>query len=152
MTNYQKQADLLRAWTVDEVKAQPALALGQMHSAAATIERLGAEVDRLNKENFWLTKPAPDRLLPRDTASGRVIELPPLEVGGIAWGFRRDKARRLIVVKGTVHHMEFDGEQVHIFAKYAFRGIYGKSVFSTQEEAKAALARLKAKEKEAADD
>lgn len=56
MSDYQKRADMLKSWTVAEVKAHPELAVGQLHSAAATIESLGAEIDRLHKENFWLTQ------------------------------------------------------------------------------------------------
>ena len=56
MEDYTKQAELLRTWTVADVKSQPHLAVGQLNSAAATIERLAAEVERLHQENFWLTR------------------------------------------------------------------------------------------------
>lgn len=56
MSDYQKKADMLKTWTVAEVRAHPELAVGQLVSAAAAIERLGAEVERMNRENFWLTR------------------------------------------------------------------------------------------------
>ena len=62
MSDYQSRADMMRTWTVAEVKAQPHLAVGQLTSAAAIIEKLMDEVERLNRENFWLSKqePVPD--------------------------------------------------------------------------------------------
>lgn len=59
MSDYQSRADMMRTWTVAEVKAQPHLAVGQLHSAAAIIEKLTGEVERLNRENFWLSKQEP---------------------------------------------------------------------------------------------
>lgn len=55
MADYKEQVYRLREWTVLDMQNRPVLTLGMMRSAALTIERLAAEVERLNKENFWLT-------------------------------------------------------------------------------------------------
>lgn len=56
MPDYKAQVDRLRDWTVLDVQNRPALTIGMMRSAALTIEKLEAEVKRLNLENFWLTE------------------------------------------------------------------------------------------------
>lgn len=56
MPDYKAQVDRLRDWTVLDMQNRPALTIGMMRSAALTIEKLDAEVKRLNLENFWLTE------------------------------------------------------------------------------------------------
>lgn len=55
MDDYRTQVARLRDWSVLDMQNRPALTIGMMRSAALTIERLSAEIERLNKENFWLT-------------------------------------------------------------------------------------------------
>ena len=55
MEQYRKQVQRLRDWTVLDMQNRPVLTIGMMQSAALAIEKLVAEVERLNKENFWLT-------------------------------------------------------------------------------------------------
>ena len=93
MIDYQNRADLLKTWTVDEVKAHPELAVGQLHSAASTIEKLNAEVARLNQENFWLSK---DRSNTKDITSDL-----PLKRGDMAWGVGK-RGQNLYVKPGKV--------------------------------------------------
>lgn len=134
MNDYQSRADMMRTWTVAEVKAQPHLAVGQLHSAAALIERLSAEVDRLNKENFWLTQ---QESVPNMTR-GRKIQLPPVELGDVVWLVRtRNDQHR--IVRCTICRMEIHGDKVYIVTKSRGGGIYGVDVFSTKEEAQKAL-------------
>ena len=56
MSDYRDQVERLRNWTVLDMGNHPVLTLGMLRSAAATIEQLVAEVERLNLENFWLTE------------------------------------------------------------------------------------------------
>lgn len=133
MIDYQSRADMMRTWTVAEVKAEPHLAVGQLTSAAAMIERLGAEVERLNKENFWLTQQEP---VP-DMTKGRTIQLPPVELGDVVWLVRtRDDNSR--IVRCTICRMEIHGDKVYIVTKSRGGGIFGEDVFSTKEEAQKA--------------
>ena len=46
----------LNNWSVVDIKNHPALTVGLLRSAAAEIERLSAENDRLHRENFWLSQ------------------------------------------------------------------------------------------------
>lgn len=130
--DYFKQAELLRSWTVAEVKSQPHLAVGQLNSAAATIERLGAEVERLHQENFWLTKqePAPDM------TKGRTIQLPPVELGDVVW---LAKKRQNKVVRCRVARMDIEVDKVRLITKSRGSGVYGEDLFLTEEEAQKAL-------------
>ena len=134
MSDYQSRADMMRTWTVAEVKAQPHLAVGQLTSAAAIIERLMDEVERLNRENFWLTKQEP---VP-DLNKGRTIQLPPVELGDTVWLVRLRKEGR-VVVRCTVCKMEIHGDKVYLITKSRGGGVYGEDVFKTKEEAQKAL-------------
>ena len=136
MIDYQKKADMLKTWTVAEVRAHPELAVGQLVSAADAIERLGAEVERLNRENFWLTKQEP---VP-DMTKGRTIHLPPVELGDVVW---LAKANQSKVVRCRVCRIEFHKGKVLLLTKSRSCGVYGDDLFLTKEEAQAALERMK---------
>ena len=130
MIDYQSRADMMRTWTVAEVKAEPHLAVGQLTSAAAMIERLGAEVERLNKENFWLTQQEP---VP-DMTKGRTIQLPPVELGDVVWLVKGDR-----VVRCRVCRMDIECGKVRLITKSRGCGVYGEDLFLTKEEAQQAL-------------
>lgn len=55
MAEYREQVKHLREWTVLDIQNRPAHTIRMMQTAATTIEKLMAEIERLNKENFWLT-------------------------------------------------------------------------------------------------
>lgn len=55
MAEYREQVKHLREWTVLDIQNRPAHTIRMMQTAADTIEKLAAEIERLNKENFWLT-------------------------------------------------------------------------------------------------
>ena len=136
MIDYQSQAEMLNTWTVQEVKAQPELAVGQLRSAATTIERLGAEVDRLNRENFWLTQQEP---VP-DMTKGRTIQMPPVDLGDVVWLVKANQSK---VVRCRVCRIEFHQGKVLLLTKSRGCGVYGDDLFLTKEEAQAALERMK---------
>lgn len=130
MSDYQSRADMMRTWTVAEGKAEPHLAVGQLHSAAAIIEKLVDEVDRLNRENFWLTKQEP---VP-DMTKGRTIQLPPVELGDVVWLAKGDRVARCRVCRMDIHE-----GKVRLITKSRGCGVYGEDLFLTKEEAEAAL-------------
>lgn len=130
MSDYQSRADMMRTWTVAEVKAQPHLAVGQLTSAAAIIEKLMDEVEQLNRENFWLTKQEP---VP-DMTKGRTIQLPPVEMGDVVWLTKGDR-----VVRCRVCRMEIHEGKVRLVTKSRGCGVYGEDLFLTKEEALQAL-------------
>ena len=132
MSDYQSRADMMRTWTVAEVKAQPHLAVGQLHSAAAIIEKLMDEVERLNRENFWLTQQEP---VP-DMTKGRTIQLPPVELGDTVWLVKRDQG---CVSRCRVCRIEIHGSKVRMVTKSRGCGVYGEDLFLTKEEAQKAL-------------
>ena len=138
MIDYQSQAEMLNTWTAQEVKAQPEVAVGQLRSAATAIERLGAEVDRLNRENFWLTQEQKKQ----ETGEGRMIRVPPLQRGDVAYGICR-RGGNLYVTHGKVTQVEIVGENVQIHVNSVGCGFYGEKVFKTKEDAQQALERMK---------
>lgn len=135
MIDYQSQAEMLNTWTAQEVKAQPELAVGQLRSAATAIERLGAEVDRLNRENFWLTQQVP---VP-DMTKGRTIQMPPVELGDVVWLVKANQSK---VVRCRVCRIEIHEGKVLMVTKSRGCGVYGNDLFLTKEEAQAALERM----------
>lgn len=56
MVDYKEQVELLKEWNILDIQNHPTLTLGMMRSAAVSIMRLYDEVDRLNRENFWLSQ------------------------------------------------------------------------------------------------
>lgn len=135
MSDYQKKADMLKTWTVAEVMAHPELAVGQLVSAAAAIERLGAEVERMNRENFWLTREE------QKADAGKkcdTIELPPVKVGDTVYGIDR-RGGGWHIKRGEVTSIEWQSSQVIVSVKGVCRGRMGERVFCTAEEAQAAL-------------
>lgn len=56
MADYKEQVELLKEWNILDIQNHPTLTLGMMRSAAVSIMRLYDEVDRLNRENFWLSQ------------------------------------------------------------------------------------------------
>lgn len=136
MIDYHSQAEMLNTWTAQEVKAQPELAVGQLRSAATTIERLGAEVDRLNRENFWLTQQEP---VP-DMTKGRTIQMPPVDLGDVVWLVKANQSK---VVRCRVCRIEIHKGKVLLLTKSRGCGVYGDDLFLTKEEAQAALERMK---------
>ena len=135
MSDYRDRADMMRTWTVQEVKAEPHLAVGSLHSAAAIIEKLMDEVERLNRENFWLTKQEP---VP-DLTKGRTIQLPPVEVGDLLWGIGKRGGNRY-VKPGRVTQMQIHGDKVYLVTTGGSgSGYYREQLFSTKEEALQAL-------------
>lgn len=135
MESYMKKAEMLKSWTAAEVKAQPVLVVGQLCSAAATIERLGAEVDRLNRENFWLTKT-------QETKTARTITAPPLKRGDLAYAIG-SRGGGLCIKQGPVSLVEIEDGRVMVHVKYAGCGRYGEQVFATREDAEMTLLRMK---------
>ena len=134
MADYIGQADRLMDWSVLDIKNHPALTVGMLHSAAASIERLVSEVDRLNRENFWLSR----QVSAPDMNGGRMIQLPPVEIGDTVWLVRLRKEGR-VVVRCTVCKMEIHGSKVFLITKSRGGGVYGEDVFLTKEEAEKAL-------------
>ena len=130
MNDYQNRADLLKTWTVDEVKAHPELAVGQLHSAASTIEKLNAELARLNQENFWLSKEQREK--------DNVARNLPLKRGDMAWGVGK-RGQNLYIKPGEVSLVDIEDGKVYYTVYGVCRGEYGSSVFSTPEEAREAL-------------
>lgn len=139
MSDYQKKADMLKTWTVAEVRAHPELAVGQLVSAAAAIERLGAEVERLNRENFWLTR---EEQKVAAAEKGSMIELPPVKVGDTAYGIDR-RGGGWHIKRGKVTSIEWQSTQVIVSVKGVCRGKIGERVFCTADEARAALECMK---------
>lgn len=135
MSDYQKKADMLKTWTVAEVRAHPELAVGQLVSAAAAIERLGAEVERMNRENFWLTR---EEQHADAGKKGSMIELPPVKVGDIAYGIGK-RGNNQYIKQGEVTSIEWQSTQMIVSVKGVCRGKIGERVFCTAEEAQAAL-------------
>ena len=133
MADYIGQAERLMDWSVLDIKNHPALTVGMLHSAAASIERLVSEVERLNRENFWLYRKqesVPD--LPR----GRTVQLPPVELGDTVWLAKRNQNR---VVRCTIGKMEIHGDKVYLITKSRGGGLYGEDVFLTKEDAEKAM-------------
>lgn len=93
------------------------------------IGELTEEVARLNRENFWLSQ-------------GDMIRVPPLKTGDRAWGIGRNGGNRY-VHSGKVTLLEIVDGQVVINVRSVCRGLYGKQVFGSAEEAQAALERMK---------
>ena len=56
MNDYKGRVERLKEWNILDIQNHPTLTLGMMRSAAVSIMRLYDEVDRLNRENFWLSK------------------------------------------------------------------------------------------------
>lgn len=135
MSDYQKRADMLKTWTLDEVKIFPELMLGQLRSAAATIERLGGELENMHRENFWLTKQQP--------ASGaRAVEIPPVDKGDCVWCIG-NRGGNEYLKRGKVSRIEIVNGRAAIYVKCVGMGEYGKRVFTSKEDAEAALAGMK---------
>lgn len=134
MADYIGQAERLMDWSVLDIKNHPALTVGMLRSAAASIERLVSEVDRLNRENFWLSRQGS---VP-DLTRGRTIQLPPVELGDTVWLVRLRKDGR-VVVRCTVCKMEIHGDKVYLITKSRGGGVYGEDLFKTKEEAQKAL-------------
>lgn len=67
----------------------------------------------------------------------------PCRIGDKVWGIRRHGGNR-VVHPGFVSEMYFiEGMKLVVAVKHVCRGEWGKMVFPTYEEAKAALERLK---------
>ena len=137
---YRDQAARLLDWDVLDIQSHPTLTLGMTRSAAAAIERLLVEVERLNRENFWLSNKQYEK-------QARLIELPPLKKGDQAWCVTR-RGQTWYAKPGPIAAMDIEDGKVYIHVSWAGRGPWGERVFATQEEAMAALERL---QKEAAD-
>ncbi len=132
MSDYKGQAERLNNWNVLDIKNHPALTVGMLRAAGAAIERLSDEVDRLNHENFWLTRnaqPAEEK-----PATG----IPPINKGDIVWGVG-GKGGSCSVHKGRVSLMEVIDGEVIITVRNVCTGRYGERVFLTKEEAEAAV-------------
>lgn len=131
MRDYQKKADMLKTWTVREVKMHPELVVGQLRSAAATIERLGSEVENMNRENFWLTWQRP-------AAGAQSVEIPPVVKGDRVWCIG-NRGGNAYLRRGKVDRVEIVDGRAAIYIHGVGMGEYGKRVFCTHEEAEAAL-------------
>ena len=132
---YRDMTARLLEWNVQDVKHQPELTLGMMRSAAATIERLAAEIERLNRENFWLTNKQREE-------TTRLVELPPLKKGDRAYTIGRNGGN-WYVKPGPVMSMEVEDGKICIHVGWVGRGPWGERVFATREEAEAAMERLR---------
>jgi hypothetical protein len=133
MSDYRGQVERLNNWLVPDILNAPALTLGMLRSAAASIERLCGEVDRLNHENFWLTK----KQEPEVEQEGMTM-LPPFKRGDMAWAIGGRGGNRY-VQSGNVGLIEIIDGKIIVQVKYVGRGEYGKTVFATEEEAEAHL-------------
>ena len=132
MSDYRGQAERLREWGVLDIQNQPALTVGMLRSAGAAIERLADEVDRLNHENFWLSRNQ------KPQEEERMMEVPPLNKGDRAWGIGGKFGKRY-VRSGIVSLIEIVDGEIVISVKGVCHGIYGKRVFSTRKDAEAAM-------------
>jgi hypothetical protein len=130
MSDYRGQAERLREWNVLDIQNHPTLTLGMLRSAGAALERLSEENERLNHENFWLSK---NQKSPEE--QGRSVKLPPFDKGDKAWGINRNKR----VQSGMVGLIEIVDGKVVVAVKGVCRGVYGKDVFATKEEAEEAM-------------
>lgn len=75
---------------------------------------------------------------PQFADKSRFVELP-CKIGDTVWAIRYFHSR-LTPQKGIVSEMYFTRDmKLHITVKYVGRGIWGKKVFATLEEAEAAL-------------
>lgn len=137
MADYIGQAERLMDWNVLDIKNHPALTVGMLHSAAASIERLVSEVDRLNHENFWLSRQ--HESVP-DMTKGRIIQMPPVELGDVVWLVKANQSK---VVRCRVCRIEIREGKVILLTKSRGCGVYGEDLFLTKEEAQAALERMK---------
>ena len=134
---YRDQADRLLSWDVRDIRRQPELTMGMMRSAAAVIERLVTEIDRLNHENFWLSK----NQKPQEEPGKQMVELPPLKKGDRAWGISCKGGNRY-ARSGPVTSLEIVDGRVVVSVNGVGKGHYGVNVFRTQEETVAALERI----------
>lgn len=132
---YREQADRLLDWDIHDIKRQPELTMGMMRSAAAAIERLVTEVERLNHENFWLSKNQ------KEDPTKQMVELPPLKNGDRAWGISCKGGNRY-ARSGPVTALEIVDGRVVISVNSVCKGHYGVNVFSTRKETMAALERI----------
>lgn len=135
MESYIEQVERLRTWTAEEVKTQPHLAVGQLCSAAASIEKLGAMVEKLNRENFWLTQM-------QAAEEARTIKLPPLEVGSTAWAIG-NRGGWLYAKPGKVTRVEILNRTVVLHVNGVGKGQFGERVFATREDAMKVLERMR---------
>lgn len=128
MSDYRGQAERLREWGVLDIQNQPALTVGMLRSAGAAIERLADEVDRLNHENFWLTRNA------QPQQEKKSSQLPPVNRGDIVWGLGTRGGYRY-PQQGKISIMEVIDGEVIISVRNVCIGRFGESVFLTEEEA-----------------
>ena len=126
MSDYRGQASRLMEWDVLDMQNQPALTIGMLRSAGAAIERLADEVDRLNHENFWLSRNVQQE---KPTS-----QLPPVNRGDVVWGLGTRGGHRY-PQQGRVSIIEvIDGEAI-IYVRHVCVGRFGECVFLTEEEA-----------------
>lgn len=133
MSDYRARAERLLNWTVLDIQQEPCLTYGMMRSAGAAIEKLADEVDRLNRENFWLSKH-------QMSSDKKMVELPPLDIGDDAWCVGRFGGNYCIK-RGKVFRFEIRHGRVAIYVKGLGVGEYGERVFSSREDAEAHLAK-----------
>lgn len=131
MSDYRARAERLLNWTVLDIQQEPCLTYGMMRSAGAAIEKLADEVDRLNRENFWLTKQQP-------ASCARAVDIPPVDKGDCVWciGIRGGNE---YLKRGKVSRIEIVNGRAAISVKGVGMGEYGKRVFTSKEDAEARL-------------
>ena len=67
----------------------------------------------------------------------------PCKIGDVVWGIKKYNHNGRRVKQGIVQQMYFGDEmQLCISVKNVCRGIWGKNIFATKEEAEAALAKM----------
>ena len=131
MSDYLGQADRLRDWNVLDIQNHPALTVGMLRSAGASIEKLVGEVDRLNLENFWLSKSQR-----ADANIRRMVEIPPVENGDRVWYVGR-YGSNICIKSGKVSRIEIQDGKAVVYVKNAGLCEYGKGVFKSFEDAEA---------------
>lgn len=133
MADYIGQADRLRDWNVLDIQNHPALTVGMLRSAGASIEKLVSEVDRLNLENFWLSKSQR-----ADTNVRRMVEIPPVETGERVW-YVGKYGSNICIKSGKVGRIEIQDGKAVVYVKSGGLGEYGRKVFGTFEDAEEAI-------------
>lgn len=136
MSDYRGQAERLLDWTVLDMQNQPVLTIGMMRSAAAAIERLVAENERLNHENFCLSRER------KKEAVKPASDMPPIKPGDSAWGIGRNGGN-LFAKPGRIKSVFFDNGKVNVHIGWVGTGPWGEFAFATENEALAAIEELK---------
>jgi hypothetical protein len=129
VADYIGQAERLRDWTVLDIQNHPALTVGMLRSAGASIEKLVSEVDRLNLENFWLSKN-------QKSTGNRIVELPPVNNGDNVWFIGRFNGN-ICIKRGRVGRIEIMEGKAVVYVKGIGTGEYGTKVFDSFEDAEA---------------